>query len=84
MTPPITPSVRNLQNLPIIASSSNPSALKRRDTLAILRDKALWMEVDAEMHGDAALDPEVRRADAHPHAFGHGAAGGQHDGAHRR
>ena len=41
---------------------NNPSAVKMRDTLALLREKAPWMEVDGEMHGDAALDTKVRRA----------------------
>ena len=41
---------------------NNPSALKMRETLAVLRDKAPWMEVDGEMHGDSALDAGVRKA----------------------
>ena len=41
---------------------NNPSALKMRETLALLRAKAPWMEVDGEMHGDSALDAAVRRA----------------------
>ncbi len=41
---------------------NNPSALKMRETLALLRTKAPWMEVDGEMHGDSALDATVRRA----------------------
>ena len=41
---------------------NNPSALKMRETLAVLRDKAPWMEVDGEMHGDSALDAAVRKA----------------------
>ncbi len=40
----------------------NPSAVKMRATLALLREKAPWMEVDGEMHGDSALDAAVRRA----------------------
>ena len=39
-----------------------PSAIKMRECLAILREHAPWLEVDGEMHGDAALDAEVRRA----------------------
>ncbi|MBL8381620.1 MAG: NADP-dependent malic enzyme, partial [Burkholderiales bacterium] len=40
----------------------SPSAVKMRNVLALLRERAPGMEVDGEMHGDAALDPEVRRA----------------------
>ena len=42
-------------------SSELPSALKMRDTLARLRQLAPWLEVDGEMHGDAALDAAYRR-----------------------
>ncbi len=42
-------------------SSDLPSALKMRDTLARLRQLAPWLEVDGEMHGDAALDAAYRR-----------------------
>ena len=41
-------------------SSNFPSALKMREALALLRDKSPWLEVDGEMHGDAALDAEAR------------------------
>jgi malate dehydrogenase (oxaloacetate-decarboxylating)(NADP+) len=41
-------------------ASSHPSAQKMRDTLALLREQAPWLEVDGEMHGDAALDPVQR------------------------
>ena len=37
-------------------SSNQPSAVKMRDALALLRARAAWLEVDGEMHGDAALD----------------------------
>ena len=43
-------------------SSNEPSAIKMRDTLAILQTKAPWLEVDGEMHGDLALDGEARMA----------------------
>jgi malate dehydrogenase (oxaloacetate-decarboxylating)(NADP+) len=43
-------------------SSNRPSALKMRDALAILREKAPDLEIDGEMHGDAALDPDYRRS----------------------
>ncbi|HEX5697752.1 MAG TPA: phosphate acyltransferase, partial [Rhodoferax sp.] len=41
-------------------SSNQPSAVKMRDTLALLREKAPWLEVDGEMHGDVALDGAAR------------------------
>ena len=41
-------------------TSDNPSAIKMRRTLALLRDHAPWLEVDGEMHGDLALDVEAR------------------------
>jgi malate dehydrogenase (oxaloacetate-decarboxylating)(NADP+) len=43
-------------------SSNQPSAIKMRDTLALLQQQAPWLEVDGEMHGDVALDGEARRA----------------------
>jgi malate dehydrogenase (oxaloacetate-decarboxylating)(NADP+) len=41
-------------------TSNEPSAIKMRDTLAMLREKAPWLEVDGEMHGDVALDATAR------------------------
>jgi len=41
-------------------SSNLPSALKMREALALLQRDAPWLEVDGEMHGDAALDPAYR------------------------
>jgi malate dehydrogenase (oxaloacetate-decarboxylating)(NADP+) len=41
-------------------SSNEPSAMKMRRTLELLREQAPWLEVDGEMHGDVALDPEAR------------------------
>ena len=43
-------------------SSNEPSALKMRQTLALLQQRAPWLEVDGEMHGDVALDTVARRA----------------------
>ena len=43
-------------------SSSQPSAIKMRDTLEMLRAQAPWLEVDGEMHGDVALDGAARAA----------------------
>ncbi len=42
-------------------SSNRPSAVKMRDALAILREHAPDLEIDGEMHGDAALDSDYRR-----------------------
>ena len=41
-------------------SSNMPSAIKMRQTLALLRKEAPWLEVDGEMHGDVALDGASR------------------------
>jgi malate dehydrogenase (oxaloacetate-decarboxylating)(NADP+) len=42
-------------------SSNCPSAQKMRETLALLQTQAPWLEVDGEMHGDAALDAAYRK-----------------------
>ncbi|NDG38792.1 MAG: NADP-dependent malic enzyme [Betaproteobacteria bacterium] len=42
-------------------SSNQPSAVKMRDALALIQAQAPWLEVDGEMHGDAALDADYRR-----------------------
>jgi len=42
-------------------SSNEPSAIKMRDVLALLRQNAPWLEVDGEMHGDVALDTAARQ-----------------------
>ena len=42
-------------------SSSQPSALKMRQVLELLKAQAPWLEVDGEMHGDVALDGTARR-----------------------
>ncbi|NPC55135.1 NADP-dependent malic enzyme [Caenimonas soli] len=41
-------------------SSNQPSAVKMRETLELLRTQAPWLEVDGEMHGDIALDGAAR------------------------
>jgi malate dehydrogenase (oxaloacetate-decarboxylating)(NADP+) len=43
-------------------SSDKPSAIKMRATLALVKQKAPWLEVDGEMHGDNALDGAARAA----------------------
>jgi malate dehydrogenase (oxaloacetate-decarboxylating)(NADP+) len=48
-------------------SSQQPSAQKMRDALALLRERAPWLEVDGEMHGDMALDAKAR-AKLMPHS----------------
>jgi malate dehydrogenase (oxaloacetate-decarboxylating)(NADP+) len=41
-------------------SSNQPSAVKMREALSLIQRAAPWLEVDGEMHGDAALDAEYR------------------------
>ena len=41
-------------------SSNQPSAVKMRTALALLREQSPWLEVDGEMHGDMALDSHAR------------------------
>ncbi len=43
-------------------SSNQPSAVKMRETLELLRVQAPWLEVDGEMHGDVALSGASRAA----------------------
>jgi malate dehydrogenase (oxaloacetate-decarboxylating)(NADP+) len=42
-------------------SSNQPSAIKMREALEMIREQAPWLEVDGEMHGDAALDAAYRQ-----------------------
>jgi len=42
-------------------TSDAPSAVKMRETLAILREMAPELEADGEMHADSALDEAVRK-----------------------
>ena len=41
-------------------SSNQPSAVKMRRTLELVREQSPWLEVEGEMHGDMALDPAAR------------------------
>ncbi len=41
-------------------SSNQPSAVKMRQALALIQQRAPWLEVDGEMHGDTALDAAYR------------------------
>jgi malate dehydrogenase (oxaloacetate-decarboxylating)(NADP+) len=43
-------------------NQDTPTSLKMRNVLAILNERAPKLEVDGEMHGDAALDEEIRLA----------------------
>jgi malate dehydrogenase (oxaloacetate-decarboxylating)(NADP+) len=43
-------------------SSNQPTAVKMRETLTLVKQKAPWLEVDGEMHGDVALDGRARAA----------------------
>ncbi len=43
-------------------TSKNPSAQKMRDALGLINARAPDLEVEGEMHGDAALSETVRRA----------------------
>jgi malate dehydrogenase (oxaloacetate-decarboxylating)(NADP+) len=57
----ITPKVALLSHSNF-GSSNQPSAIKMRQTLAILQTNAPWLEVDGEMHGDVALDADARQS----------------------
>jgi len=43
-------------------TSDSPSAVKMREALALIRARAPGLDVDGEMHGDTALDPQYRAA----------------------
>lgn len=43
-------------------TSNYPTAVKMREALTLLNERALDLEVEGEMHGDAALSEEVREA----------------------
>jgi malate dehydrogenase (oxaloacetate-decarboxylating)(NADP+) len=56
----ITPKVALLSHSNF-GSSNQPSAVKMRQVLDLLRTQAPWLEVDGEMHGDVALDESMRQ-----------------------
>jgi malate dehydrogenase (oxaloacetate-decarboxylating)(NADP+) len=41
-------------------SSNHPSAVKMREAVNLIRERAPWLEIDGEMHGDTALDAAYR------------------------
>ncbi|MBT3069176.1 NADP-dependent malic enzyme [Rhodoferax sp. U11-2br] len=55
----ITPKVALLSHSNF-GSSNQPTAVKMRDTLDLLRANTPWLDVDGEMHGDLALDSKSR------------------------
>ena len=42
-------------------SSNHATAVKMRQTLALVQAQAPWLEIDGEMHGDVAIDTPARR-----------------------
>ncbi len=56
----ITPKVALLSHSSF-GTANTPSALKMREALDLLRRRAPQLEVDGEMHGDAALSEELRK-----------------------
>ncbi len=57
----ITPKVALLSHSSF-GTSDHPSATKMRDALVLINRRAPELEVDGEMHGDAALSESVRNA----------------------
>lgn len=57
----ITPKVALLSHS-TFGTANTPTAAKMRATLAALNARAPELEVEGEMHGDAALDEEIRQA----------------------
>jgi malate dehydrogenase (oxaloacetate-decarboxylating)(NADP+) len=55
----VTPKVALLSHSNF-GTSNKPSAVKMREALAILRERSPSLEVDGEMHGDSALDQDLR------------------------
>jgi len=55
----VTPKVALLSHSNF-GSSTHPSAVKMREALGLIQARAAWLEIDGEMHGDAALDAAYR------------------------
>jgi malate dehydrogenase (oxaloacetate-decarboxylating)(NADP+) len=43
-------------------SNDSPSAVKMRQALALVRERAPELEIDGEMHADAAIDAAIRQS----------------------
>lgn len=56
----ITPRVALLSHSSF-GSENTPTSLKMREALRILKERAPRLEVEGEMHGDAALDEHIRQ-----------------------
>ncbi|MEF8721677.1 MAG: NADP-dependent malic enzyme [Candidatus Accumulibacter phosphatis] len=56
----VTPRVALLSHSSF-GSENTPTALKMRDTLRLLKERAPRLEAEGEMHGDAAIDDEIRQ-----------------------
>ena len=57
----ITPKVALLSHS-TFGTENTPTAIKMREALAVLNQRAPELEVEGEMHGDAALDEQIRQA----------------------
>ena len=68
----ITPKIALLSHSNF-GTSNAPSAVKMREALKLVQERAPGLEVDGEMHGDAALDVDTRRQ-VMPHSTLSGAA----------
>jgi malate dehydrogenase (oxaloacetate-decarboxylating)(NADP+) len=56
----VTPRVALLSHSSF-GSANTPTALKMRAALRLLKERAPRLEVEGEMHGDAALDDHIRQ-----------------------
>jgi len=56
----VTPKIALLSHSSF-GTEDDPTAVKMREALAILQNTAPHLEVEGEMHGDAALSEEIRR-----------------------
>jgi malate dehydrogenase (oxaloacetate-decarboxylating)(NADP+) len=54
-------------------AADTPTAVKMREALALIESRAPGLEVDGEMHGDAAISEGIRRR-TFPHSRLHGEA----------